>query len=126
MVHVDFLALALHNPERRTVQDYLIQANVPADIEGGKEWRMDSHPAGTVVQSQEPVYVSDLMIDQRYPEAFSYMREDGIQSLCAIPLTTAVRTLGALVFASREKETYRESDVDFLAQAAKPIAVGCR
>ncbi len=123
VVHVDFLALALHHPERQIIQDYIIQANVPADIEGKKEWSIDSHPAGTVVQSQEPVLVSDLTIDQRYPDVFSYMRKDRVKSLCALPLTTAVRPLGALIFASREKGTYRESDVDFLSQMAKHIAV---
>ncbi len=123
VVHVDFLALALHNPERQTVQDYLIQANVPADVEGGKVWNVDDHPAGTVVQSQKPFFASDIKADQRYPKSFPLMREDGIQSLCAFPLTTAVRPLGALVFASRKKGTYQESDLEFLEQVAKPIAV---
>ncbi|GJL65558.1 MAG: ATPase AAA [Nitrospirales bacterium] len=123
IVPVDFLGLVLHNSERKIVQDYVIQANVPADIQGGIEWTMKSHPAGTAVETQNPVLVSDLSTDQRYPEAFSHMREDGICSLCVLPLTTSLRTLGALVFASCEKDTYHESDVEFLDQVAQHIAV---
>ncbi|GJL54081.1 MAG: ATPase AAA [Nitrospirales bacterium] len=123
VVRVDFLALVLYNPEWNIVQDYLIHANVSADIGGGKEWHVDDHPAGTVVQSQKPFFSSDIMADQRYPKSFPLMWEDGVRSLCAFPLTTALRHLGALVFASREKGTYRESDSDFLAEAATHIAV---
>ncbi|WP_454062653.1 sigma 54-interacting transcriptional regulator [Candidatus Nitrospira salsa] len=123
IVPVDFLGLVLYHPERKIVQDYVIQANVPADIQGGIEWTMESHPAGTAVETQKPVLVSDLSTDQRYPEAFSHMREDGICSLCVLPLTTSLRKLGALVFASCEKDTYHESDVEFLDQVGQHIAV---
>ncbi|MDR4499938.1 MAG: sigma 54-interacting transcriptional regulator [Nitrospirales bacterium] len=123
LLPVDFLALALYDPDRQIVCDYLIQANVPADIEGGKEWGVDDHPSGTAVQTQRPLLVEDLMSDHRYEAAFSCMREDGVRSLCAIPLTTAVRTLGAMVFASCAPATYQASDVQFLEHMAKPIAV---
>jgi formate hydrogenlyase transcriptional activator len=123
IVHVDFLACVLHDSQRGIVKDHVIQANVPSDIEGGKEWNLDDHPAGTALQTQAPVLAADLSNDPRYPEVFPCMREDGIQSLCVLPLTTAVRKLGSIVFASREKETYQESDFGFLNLMAKQIAV---
>jgi len=123
IVKVDFLGLALFDHHRRTVKDYLIQANVPADIEGGKEWRVDQHPAGTVVHTQQPVLVSDITLDTRYPDVFPLMQADGVTSLCALPLTTALRSLGALLFASSQQGAYREADLEFFQQVANPIAV---
>ncbi|WP_447971082.1 sigma 54-interacting transcriptional regulator [Nitrospira sp. M1] len=123
VIRVDFLALVLYSPERHMVQDYLIHANVSADIGGGKEWHVDDHPAGTVVQSQEPFFVTDITADPRYPKSFPLMREDGIRSLCVLPLTTALRPLGALIFASRDAATYNEMDMSFLDQVARQVAV---
>jgi formate hydrogenlyase transcriptional activator len=51
------------------------------------------------------------------------MREDDTQSLCVVPLTTAVRKLGAIGFGSLQKEAYREADIEFLLQVGKQIAV---
>ncbi|TLY18285.1 MAG: Fis family transcriptional regulator, partial [Nitrospirae bacterium] len=49
--------------------------------------------------------------------------EDGINSLCVVPLTTALRQLGAMGFGSLEKEAYGEADVEFLQQVGKQVAV---
>ncbi len=123
IVKVDFVALDLHDPQRNVIKLFLIEANVPADIIVGMESRLDEHPAGTVFQTQQPLLVSDITQDNRYPDVFSRMRDDGVNSLCIFPLTTAVRKLGAIVFASCEKETYKESYFEFLDQVAKQVAV---
>ena len=51
------------------------------------------------------------------------MREDGTNSFCFIPLTTSVRRLGALGFLSLQKEAYGETDLEFLQQVGKQVAV---
>jgi len=123
IVKVDFVALDLHDPYRNVIKLFLIEANVPADIIGGHESRLDEHPAGTVLHTQQPILVSDLSQDTRYPEVFSRIREDGVKSLGIFPLTTAVRQLGAMVFSSCDKATYQESDCEFLNQVAKQVAM---
>lgn len=123
IVGVDFIGFSLYDPQRNVLKDFLIQANVPADILGGMEASLDSHPCGTVFQTQEPILVADILQDKRYPEAFSRMHEDGVNSICMFPLTTAVRKIGAIGFANCKKEAYRESDVEILHQISKQVAV---
>ncbi|MDT3778118.1 sigma 54-interacting transcriptional regulator [Nitrospira sp. MA-1] len=123
IVPLSFIGLALYQPERNTIQDYIIQANIPADIQGGKEWALDAHPSGWVWQAQHPLIISDLTQDSRFPAVLPLMLEDGVQSLCTVPLTTSLRRLGSLDFASVEKGTYQESELTFLLQVAKQVAV---
>jgi len=39
IVPLNFIGLALYRPDRGTIQDHLIQGNISADIQGGKESR---------------------------------------------------------------------------------------
>lgn len=123
IVKVDFIALDLHDPQRNVIKLFHIEANVPADIIGGHESSLDQHPAGTVLKTQKPLLVSDITQDNRYPDVYMRMREDGVNSICVFPLTTAVRKIGVLALASCEKGTYQESDFEFLEQVAKQVAV---
>ena len=51
------------------------------------------------------------------------MQPYGVQSYCWLPLTTARRRLGALVFTSKQPSTYEAADLPFLQQIANQVAV---
>src|SRR3989454_11432899 len=123
VVHVNFVALSLHDPVRNTIRLHTIQANVPADLVGGHEGPVEESPAGLVWQTQQPILVPDLAEERRWPKVTQCMKEDGVNSFCVVPLTTAVRRLGAMGFLSLQKEAYGETDLEFLQQVAKQIAV---
>jgi formate hydrogenlyase transcriptional activator len=123
VVHVNFVALSLHDPVRNTMRLHTIQANVPADLVGGHEGPVEASPDGLVWQTQQPVLVPDLAEERRWPKVTQLMNEDGVNSFCVVPLTTAVRRLGAMGFLSVQKEAYGETDLEFLQQVAKQIAV---
>src|SRR5580765_4329941 len=123
VVHVNFVALSLHDPVRNTMRLHTIQANVPADLVGGHEGPVEESPAGLVWQTQQPVLLLDLAEERRWPKVTQLMSEDGVNSFCVVPLTTAVRRLGAMGFLSLQKEAYGETDLEFLQQVAKQIAV---
>ena len=123
VVHVNFIVLTLYDPERDTIRVHTIQANVPADIVGGYEGPVEESPAGLVWQTQQPVLVPDLAEERRWPKVIGLMKEDGTNSFCFVPLTTSVRRLGALGFLSLQKEAYGETDLEFLQQVAKQVAV---
>jgi len=122
VVHVNFVALSLHDPEHNMMRLRTIQANVPSDLVGGHVEPIDETPAGLVWQTQLPLLVPNLAEEQRWPKVTGRMKEDGTQSFCLVPLTTAVRRLGAMGFSSLEKEAYSETDVEFLCQIANQIA----
>jgi formate hydrogenlyase transcriptional activator len=123
VVHVNFVALSLHDPARNTMRLHTIQANVPADLVGGHEGPVEESPAGLVWHTQQPILVQDLAEERRWPKVTEDMQEDGANSFCFVPLTTAVRRLGAMGFLSLQKEAYSEADVEFLQQVGKQVAV---
>ncbi|MGQ0666956.1 MAG: sigma-54-dependent Fis family transcriptional regulator, partial [Nitrospiraceae bacterium] len=123
VVQVNFVALCLHDPVRNTMRLQTVQANVPADLVGGHEGPIDESPAGLVWQTQQPIFVPDLAEERRWSKVTRCMTEDGTNSFCFVPLTTAARRLGAMGFLSLQKEAYSETDLEFLQQVAKQVAV---
>ena len=123
VVHVNFVGLCLHDPERNMMRLHTLQANVPAEIVGGHEEPIEDSPSGLVWQTQQPLLIPDVASEHRWPKITQLMQEDGINSFCCVPLTTAVRRLGAIGFASLQKGVYGEADVEFLQQVARQVAV---
>ena len=123
VVQVNFVALSLHDPTGNRMRLQTIQANVPADLVGGHEEPLEETPAGTVWQSQQPILVPDLGEELRWPKVIERMQQDGVNSFCVVPLTTAVRQLGAMGFASLRKHAYGEGDIEFLREVGKQVAV---
>ena len=123
VVHVNFVGLCLHDPEHNMMRLHTLQANVPAEIVGGHEEPIEDSPSGLVWQTQQPLLIQDIASEHRWPKITQLMQEDGINSFCCVPLTTAVRRLGAIGFASLQKGVYGEADVAFLQQVGKQVAV---
>ncbi|WP_447969843.1 sigma 54-interacting transcriptional regulator [Nitrospira sp. M1] len=123
VVHVNFVALSLYDPVCHAMRLHTIQANIPADLVGGHEEPVDETPAGVVWQTQHPILVPDLAREYRWPRVLERMKEDGTNSFCMVPLTTALRRVGALGFSSLEVGAYAENDLAFLQQIGKLVAV---
>jgi formate hydrogenlyase transcriptional activator len=123
VVEVNFVSLSLYDPAQNRMRLQTIQANVPAELVGGHEEPLDETPAGSVWQSQHPVLVANLTEESRWPKVTQRMQEDGINSFCVVPLTTAVRQLGAMGFASLRKQAYGAPDLEFLQEVGKQVAV---
>ena len=123
LVPVNFVGLSLYDAQRDMMRLHVLRANVPADIIGGQESHPSDTPAGLVWQTQQPVILSDLAEEHRWPKLIALMREDAVQSCCLVPLTSAVRQLGALAFSSLEKDAYRVSDLALMQQIGRQVAV---
>jgi formate hydrogenlyase transcriptional activator len=122
VAQVNVIGLSLYQPERRAMRLHTIQANIPADVVGGHEWPIDECPDGWVWDTQQALLIPDLEQESRWPKVIRLMQEDATRSLCVVPLTTAVRRLGAIGFGSVQKDAYGEADVEFLLQVGKQIA----
>ena len=70
------------------------QEDCRADLEAG-----ESLPR-LVYRTQETVVLGSLDGEARFPEFTRKIRSNGLQSLCAFPLTTAHRRLGSLLIGS--------------------------
>ncbi len=49
--------------------------------------------------------------------------EEGMKSFCAVPLVSRERALGVLAVASRKEDAFEESEVAFLSQVGRQIAI---
>jgi formate hydrogenlyase transcriptional activator len=67
--------------------------------------------------------VSNVAEESRWPHFPERAKPFGVNSSCYLPLTTARRRLGALVFASKQAGAYDTADMDFLVQVANQVAV---
>jgi formate hydrogenlyase transcriptional activator len=76
-----------------------------------------------VYQNQKPVMVSSVNAEDRFPATIEQFKKYGLQSGCALPLTTAHRRLGCLFIGSQHTGSYSEQDVYFLSLIANQVAV---
>jgi formate hydrogenlyase transcriptional activator len=89
----------------------------PSEIEG------EESIAGFVYREQQVVVLGNLESETRFPKTVQILKEGGLQSVCALPLTTAHRRLGSLVIASVQPNAYSCEQVRFCALVADQIAL---
>jgi formate hydrogenlyase transcriptional activator len=76
-----------------------------------------------VFREQQTVVLGSLEGETRFPGSISMLWGAGLQSVCALPLTTAHRRLGSLVIASVQSNAYSADEVRFCALVAGQIAL---
>src|SRR2546430_4734757 len=124
VVNFEYMRLLLHDPERDVMRLHTLETpNQSCDALGCQELPVDESPGGWVWQHQQPLLVSDVEKETRFPRVTEVMRQQGVKSYCVVPLTTAQRRLGALGFGSLQEATYDDADLEFLQQVAKQVAV---
>src|SRR5262245_45988201 len=104
------------------MKSHVLETPDPAYICPPGECPMET-PGAWVWQTQEPWVVSDLSDDKRFPDLGRWLCDRGVRSLCVVPLTTALRKLGALALGSAHEAAYSADDVTFLQQVARQVAV---
>jgi formate hydrogenlyase transcriptional activator len=123
IVPFDYINVVLHDSARDVMRLQLLIAPEPNTIPLGMELPIDDSPGGWVWKTQQPLVVHDLMQETRFPKLIAMLRENGVQSFCAVPLTTAVRRLGAMGVGSLKPTAYQAEDVQFMQQVANQVAV---
>ncbi len=76
-----------------------------------------------VYQNQQPLVIRDTERETLFPRMMELFRAFGIQSACAVPLTTKHRRLGSLCIASETADAYSDEDVLFFSLVADQIAL---
>jgi formate hydrogenlyase transcriptional activator len=76
-----------------------------------------------VYDHQQPVVISSIDQEPRFPRMIEFLREQGIQSLCSLPLTTVHRQLGTIGLGSRRPHAYSAEEVRFLSLVADQVAL---
>jgi formate hydrogenlyase transcriptional activator len=89
----------------------------PSDI------RIEETLAWWVSENQQAAVIADVWGETRFSYTVEQLRNFGMQSACALPLSTAHRRLGCLVIASQRLDAYSEDEVRFLSLVADQIAL---
>jgi formate hydrogenlyase transcriptional activator len=119
----DFLALVLHDAASNTMRLHVLEATERTLPGAVIVLPPEDDPAGLVWQTQQPLVVSNGDELTRWPRLQDRVKPHGVQSLCWLPLTTARRRLGTLVFVSRQPSAYEAADLGFLQLVANQVAV---
>jgi formate hydrogenlyase transcriptional activator len=123
LVTFDFICLTLPDPARNIVRLHVLESSLPTRIQPGLEIPMAENVRQLVWENQQPLVISHLEHDERFPIVSNLLSQDGVQSLCVLPLTTAQRRVGAMGLGSVEASAYDAADLEFLRQVAAQVAV---
>jgi formate hydrogenlyase transcriptional activator len=123
VVNFEHMRLLLHDPERNVMRLHVLETPQTAELPACCDLPVEGSPGGWVWKTQQPLVISEVEKEIRFPRVTKMMLELGVKSFCAIPLTTAQRKLGALGFGSLQAAAYDDADLEFLQQVAKQVAV---
>ncbi len=121
---IDFshLGVILFDKSKEVLRMHLLETCEPTHLEAPIDIPMEGSIAGLVWQHQEPVVVSNLETEDRFPVAKALIK-DPVKAVCTIPLTTAHQQLGVVTFWSDKVGAYDELDLEFAKLVAAQIAV---
>ena len=123
LVTFDFICLTLPDLAHGAVRLHVLESSLPTRIQPGLEIPMAENVRQLVWENQQPLVISHLGHDERFPMVSDMLRGDGVRSLCVLPLTTAQRRVGAMGLGSIEASAYDAADLEFLRQVAAQVAV---
>ncbi len=123
VVEFDYLNLTLHDASRNVMRLHILETEEPRKIRPGAEFPVGETPSGWVWETQQPFVWNDTVEETRFPALIQILRENGVRSACSVPLTTAQRRLGVLSFGRGKAHHYAESEIGFMQQVARQVAV---
>jgi formate hydrogenlyase transcriptional activator len=118
----NYLGLFLHDATRNVMRLHVLETCEPAAWQAPSEIPIEGSVAGSVWQNQQPLIISDIVRETRFPVTQT-LRDRSVRSLCVLPLTTAHQRLGVLSIWSDKPGTYDRQDLEFARLVAGQIAV---
>ncbi|HEX3437376.1 MAG TPA: sigma 54-interacting transcriptional regulator [Pseudacidobacterium sp.] len=76
-----------------------------------------------VYEYQQPLVIDLTRLNYPFATSVEFLLQFGVVSVCVLPLTTAHRRLGAILFASRHAEYYSDNVIALLSVMANQIAL---
>jgi formate hydrogenlyase transcriptional activator len=117
----EIINFSLHDPRRNVMRLHVLEGNdlarPPIEIP-----IVDS-PSGIAWQTQQPQVVPDVNAETRFPSVVNLLRNKGIRSYCALPLTTAGKRLGALGLGNPRVSAYSDESLRSLRKPTELVAL---
>jgi formate hydrogenlyase transcriptional activator len=118
-----YLSVVLHDPQRNLMWLHILEGTSAPSIREGMEFGVDESPAGWAWKHQHALIIRDAQRESRFPRVMDLLREEGVSSLCSLPLTTPRRRLGALSFGRKRTNAFDEGDLRIPQLVASQVAV---
>ena len=122
VANFQFLWLVLHDPARNRMRLHILETGTQTGIDV-LERAIEESPAGLVWQTQQSLIVPKVDEETRFGNAMAFLTNYHIKSFCLLPLTSAHVRLGAIGFGNTSENAYKQSDMEFLEQIARQVAV---
>jgi formate hydrogenlyase transcriptional activator len=123
VMRLDFVALIL--PDKDGQQSRLYALDFPDSkglVQQDQVRPFDGSVSGQVLRSGKP-WVGDVGELLKLSVNHQIVLEEGLQTLCMLPLSRGSRVLGVLCLARLQKNAFTQPDVDFLSQIAGQISI---
>jgi formate hydrogenlyase transcriptional activator len=84
---------------------------------------MEDTPAGQCFSSGQVLVARGGELDRFNIEVIRFLRREGVEVLCCVPLSTHGRSFGTINLASRDPQAFSANDVELLQQVATQVAI---
>jgi len=123
VVQFDFIGVSFRDKDSDPFQNYFIDMTSRAELVPDEKLTPEETLTLRVYERQEPVLRSTNEMEPGCARLQEMLKRLYIRSICALPLTTAHRKLGAITFGSRQVDTYSPDKVRFVSEVAGYLAL---
>jgi formate hydrogenlyase transcriptional activator len=124
VIHHDYTSLALVDQPSGLLKIHALDLPVQtAQLKTEFTVGLEGSPAGHAISRGEVLIARGPELDRFHPEVIRFLRDQGVQVICCVPLTTHGRTFGTINFASRNADAFSTPDVELLRQVASQVAI---
>jgi formate hydrogenlyase transcriptional activator len=123
VVQFDFIGVSFRDKDSDPFQNYFIDMTSRAELIPEERLTPEETLTLRAYERQEPVLRSTNEMEPCCARLQTILKKLYIRSICALPLTTAHRKLGAIAFGSRQVDTYSPDEVRFVSEVAGYIAL---
>ena len=123
LIPFDRCAIALYKPETDTLRFLALEGALRSGyFQAGLEVGRSETPGGWAFDHQRPLLRRNLEEEQEFDND-RRLCEEGLRSLCVVPLVLRGKSIGTLSVVSQEKQQYSEGDAQFLQEVAAQVAL---
>src|ERR1700738_2457873 len=120
---VKFYVMGIGIYDEKAHEVHLTSYGEPGDSLQVPKFAMEETFTWWVYQHQRPLIIPSLDAETRFPAVAEMLKNRGVRSVCALPLTTVHRRLGGLAVGSTEADAYSKEEVSFLSIVANQVAL---
>jgi formate hydrogenlyase transcriptional activator len=84
---------------------------------------LEGSPAGQCFSTNQILITRGKDLDKFQKDVLRFLREQSVQAICCVPLTTHGRTFGTINLASRNPDAFTPADVELMQQVGVQVAI---